>query len=107
MANPGLMELSLREHVYKPHWSQWDRLSLAQRKEALGVLVNSCWIVPKGDKRNGEGIHTQFMINPKVHQHFAEEAAEEQIARKIKREELARMREDSRRMRDERTGQAA
>jgi len=107
MANPGLMELSLREHVYKPHWSQWDRLSLAQRKEALGVLVNSCWIVPKGDKRNGEGIHTQFMINPKVHQHFAEEAAEEQIARKIKREELARMREESRRMKEDRTGEAA
>lgn len=107
MANPGLLELSLREHVYKPHWSQWDRLSLAQRKEALGVLINSCWIVPKGDRRNGEGLHTTYMINPKVHVHFAEEAAEERIARQIKREELEKMREESRRMKDVRDGQAA
>ncbi len=49
------------------------------------------WMVPKGVKRNGVGLPSHYLINPRVISSFAEEAVEERKARAIKHADLSKM----------------
>ena len=92
LAHEELDQIKLRDDIMQPHWRTWSKLLPWQRKEAVNTLVNTAILTPMGSKRNGEGLPTAFMVNPKLRTMFVEQREREKTLRSMTREGLQKMR---------------
>jgi len=72
------------------HFKRWRNLQEWERRELLNTLTEAGWLEPNTNSRSElSRMPTRFLVNPKIHELFKEQATTEQKRRAAAREILA------------------